>query len=142
MLTSLPVKRFIFLMNVTHWNFTKRFSEVYRASSIPFRFPFLTIFFSPIYVTIIFIIIIIIIIIITIIIINIIVIIAIFLLHQFICYHQFVLAFLVLSSYVTKYKNNLVTYIRHIETVIEPCNIIETLILLSLCRETLKRKQW
>ena len=64
-----------------------------------------------------------------------------FLLHQFICYHQFVLAFLVLSSYVTKYKNNLVTYIRHIETVIEPCNIIETLILLSLCRETLKRKQ-
>ena len=65
-----------------------------------------------------------------------------FLLHQFICYHQFVLAFLVLSSYVTKYKNNLVTYIRHIETVIEPCNIIETLILLSLCRETLKRKQW
>ena len=65
-----------------------------------------------------------------------------FLLHQFICYHQFVLAFLVLSSYVTKYKNNLVTYMRHIETVIEPCNIIETLILLSLCRETLKRKQW
>ena len=64
-----------------------------------------------------------------------------FLLHQFICYHQFVLAFLVLSSYVTKYKNNLVTYMRHIETVIEPCNIIETLILLSLCRETLKRKQ-
>ena len=64
-----------------------------------------------------------------------------FLLHQFICYHQFVLAFLALSSYVTKYKNNLVTYIRHIETVIEPCNIIETLILLSLCRETLKRKQ-
>ena len=64
-----------------------------------------------------------------------------FLLHQFICYHQFVLAFLALSSYVTKYKNNLVTYIRHIETVIEPCNIIETLILLSLSRETLKRKQ-
>ena len=65
-----------------------------------------------------------------------------FLLFEFICYHQFVLAFLALSSYVTKYKNNLVTYIRHIETVIEPCNIIETLILLSLCRETLKRKQW
>ena len=40
---------FHFFMNLTHWKLPKPFSEVYRASSIPFKFLFFTAFLLRIY---------------------------------------------------------------------------------------------